>query len=62
MFPCPPHTSTHVLVLAWHQAERSSESTVFAGTLQQGMGVLKLLLVWADAKPTNAEAAMTRVE
>jgi hypothetical protein len=63
MFPGPPHRSVHVLTLAWHQAERMSESTVFTGTVQHGIGVAKLLLVWADAKPANAEvAATTRVE
>jgi uncharacterized membrane protein YdcZ (DUF606 family) len=52
-------------MLAWHQLERSSESTVFAGTVQHGMGVLKvllLLLLWAEAKPASAEAATTTEE
>jgi hypothetical protein len=62
MFACPPHRSTHVLTFAWHHVERSSEGTELAGTVQHGMGVLNVVLLWADAKPTSAEAATTRVE
>jgi hypothetical protein len=49
-------------MFAWHHRERSSWSTRLGETLQHGMGVLKVVLLWADAKPTSAEAATTRVE
>jgi hypothetical protein len=62
MLAWPPHRSTHVLTFAWHQVERSSWGTVLAGTVQHGMGVLNELLLWAEAKPTSADAATTRVE
>jgi hypothetical protein len=50
-------------MLASHQLERWVAFTVFAATLQHGMGVLKVWLdrSWAEA-PAMAEAATIRVE
>jgi hypothetical protein len=62
MLAWPPHMSTQVLVLASHQVERSVELTWLTASEQHGMGVAKVELVWADAKPAKAEAATTRVE
>jgi hypothetical protein len=53
---------TQVLMLAWHHDALSSEGTEPAPTEQQGMGVLKVVLPWADARPAKAEAATTRDE
>jgi hypothetical protein len=61
MLAGPPHRSTHVFSLASHQVERVSEGTELTGTVQHGMGVLKVWLPWAEAKPAKAEAATTSV-
>ena len=54
--------STQVLTLASHQTDLSDEGTVPVDTVQQGMGVLKVELPWAEARPAKAEAATTRDE